>query len=170
MIKTPSTEGFSTPRLYQGYSLTPNQCEALRMTCFWLATMHRHCNQSSSDQHQPQDISDKKRTMGLLSDSAIVDRACADNVGNIFLLSRVSDPDIHHGSCMTHVLWCLPGSLSNGFLWSRWWGKRSQHSWHMRNLQFYVSGNRPMLTFSPPSHHHRYSPWHPISVGHNMTD
>ena len=35
---------------------------------------------------------------------------------------RVSDPDIHHGTCVTHVAWCMPGSLTSGFLWSRWWG------------------------------------------------
>ena len=34
---------------------------------------------------------------------------------------RVSDPDIHHGTCVTHVAWCIPGSLTSGFLWSRWW-------------------------------------------------
>ena len=58
---------------------------------------------------------------------------------------RISDPDMHHGSCVTHVPWCMPGSLTVGFLWSRWRGKRSRHSRRMRNLQFYVSGKRPML-------------------------
>ena len=33
---------------------------------------------------------------------------------------RVSDPDIHHGTCVTHVPWCMPASLISGFLWSRW--------------------------------------------------
>ena len=37
------------------------------------------------------------------------------------------------------------GSLTSGFLWSRWRGKRSRHSRRMRNPQFYVSGKRPML-------------------------
>ena len=32
---------------------------------------------------------------------------------------RVSDPYIHHGTCVTRVPWCMPGSLINGFLWSR---------------------------------------------------
>ena len=27
---------------------------------------------------------------------------------------------MHHGTCVTHVPWCKPGSLTNGFLWSRW--------------------------------------------------
>ena len=57
---------------------------------------------------------------------------------------RVSGPDMHHGTCVTHVPWCMSGSLTSGFLWSRWRGKRSGHSRRMRNLQFYVSGKRPM--------------------------
>ena len=57
---------------------------------------------------------------------------------------RVSDPDMHHGTCVTHVPWCMSGSLTSGFLSSRWWGKRSRHSRRMRNPQFYVSGKRPM--------------------------
>ena len=56
----------------------------------------------------------------------------------------ISDPGMHHGTCVTHVPWCTPASLINGFLWSRWLGKRSRHSRCMRNPQFYVSGNRPM--------------------------
>ena len=35
---------------------------------------------------------------------------------------RVSDPDMHHGTCVTHVRWCLPGSLTSGLLWSQWRG------------------------------------------------
>ena len=57
----------------------------------------------------------------------------------------VSDPDMHHGTCLTHVPWCMPGSLTSGFIWSRWRGKRSRHSRHMRNPQFYVSDKRPIL-------------------------
>ena len=58
---------------------------------------------------------------------------------------QVSDPDMHHGTCVTHVPWCMPGTLTGGFLWNRWRGKRSRHSRRMRNLQFYVSGKRPMM-------------------------
>ena len=32
--------------------------------------------------------------------------------------SQVSDPDMHHGTCLTHVPWCMPGSLTSGFLWN----------------------------------------------------
>ena len=28
----------------------------------------------------------------------------------------VRDPDMHHGTCVTHVPRCMPGSLTNGFL------------------------------------------------------
>ena len=45
----------------------------------------------------------------------------------------VSDPDMHHGTCVTHVPWCMRGSLTRGFLWSRWRGKRSRHSRRIRN-------------------------------------
>ena len=31
---------------------------------------------------------------------------------------RVSDPDMRHGTCVTHVPWCMPASLTSGFLWS----------------------------------------------------
>ena len=60
--------------------------------------------------------------------------------GTFFPPARVSDTDMHHGTCVTHVPWCMPGSLTSGSLWSRWRGKRSRHSRRMRNPQFYVSG------------------------------
>ena len=61
---------------------------------------------------------------------------------------RVSDPDMHHGTCVTHVPWCMPGSLTSSFLWSRWREKRSLHSRRMRNPQFFVSGKKPMSSNS----------------------
>ena len=39
------------------------------------------------------------------------------------------------------------GSLTSGFLWSRWRKKRSRHSRHIRNLLFYVSGKRPIVEY-----------------------
>ena len=36
---------------------------------------------------------------------------------------QVSDPDMHHGTCVTHVPWCMPGSPTIGFLWNRRRGK-----------------------------------------------
>ena len=58
---------------------------------------------------------------------------------------RFSDPDMHHGTCVTHVPCCMSGSLTSSFLWNRWRGKRSRHSRRMRNPQFCVSGKRPMV-------------------------
>ena len=57
---------------------------------------------------------------------------------------RISDPDMYHGTCVTRVSWCIPGSLTNRFLWSRCRGKRFRHSPRMHNQQFCVSGKRPI--------------------------
>ena len=57
----------------------------------------------------------------------------------------ISDPGMHHGTYVTHVPWCMPGSITSGFLWSRRRGKRSRHSRRMRNPHFAVSGKRPMV-------------------------
>ena len=57
---------------------------------------------------------------------------------------RVSDPDMHHDTCVTPVPWCMSGSLTNGFSWSHWRWKRSRHSRGMRNLQFCISSKRPI--------------------------
>ena len=53
-----------------------------------------------------------------------------------------SDPDMHHSTCLTHVPWCMPGSLTSGFLCSRWRGKRSRHSGACatRNFTYLVRG------------------------------
>ena len=46
--------------------------------------------------------------------------ACAGNAGNVFPRRRfqrkplVSDPEMHHGTCVTHVPWCMSGSLTRG--------------------------------------------------------
>ena len=51
----------------------------------------------------------------------------------------LSDPGMHHGTCVTHMPWCMLGSLT-----LRWQGKRSRHSQRMRNRQFYITGKKPM--------------------------
>ena len=44
--------------------------------------------------------------------------ACAGNAGNVFPRHRfqkkplVNDPDMHHGTCVTHVPCCMSGSLT----------------------------------------------------------
>ena len=50
----------------------------------------------------------------------IIGCACAGNAGNVFPIRRlqrkplVSDPGMHHGTCVTHVSWCMSGSLTCG--------------------------------------------------------
>ena len=44
----------------------------------------------------------------------------AGNAGTFSPPPRFSDPDMHHGTCVRHVSWCMPGLLTSGFLWS-WW-------------------------------------------------
>ena len=60
---------------------------------------------------------------------------------------RVSDPDMHYGTCVTHVPWYIQGSLTSGFLWNRWREIRSRHSRLMHNPQFCVFGKRPMRLY-----------------------
>ena len=55
-------------------------------------------------------------------------------LGTFFPPLRVSDSDMHHGTCVTHVPWCMPGSLTSGSLWSRC----------IHNPQLCVSGKRPI--------------------------
>ena len=62
--------------------------------------------------------------------------------GTFYPPQRVSDPDTHHGMCVTHAPWCMPESMTGGFLWSRWRGKHSRHSRCMRNPLFFVSAER----------------------------
>ena len=64
--------------------------------------------------------------------------------GTFFPPPRASDPDMHRGTCVTHVPWCMPGSLTSPFLWSWWRWKRSRHSQCMRNVEFFVSGKKPI--------------------------
>ena len=46
--------------------------------------------------------------------------ACVGNAGNVFPHRRlqrkplVSDPGMQHGTCVTHVPWCMSGSLTRG--------------------------------------------------------
>ena len=42
-------------------------------------------------------------------------------------------PEMFTPPPVTHVSWCMPGSLTSGFRWSQWRGKRSRHSRYMRN-------------------------------------
>ena len=60
---------------------------------------------------------------------------------------QVSDPDMHYGTCVTHVPWCMSESLTSGFLWSRWRGKRPRHSRRIRNSQFTYLVRGPLIMY-----------------------
>ena len=70
--------------------------------------------------------------------------ACAGNAGNVFPRHRfqkkplVNDPDMHHGTCVTHVPCCMSGSLTccDGETFPAF----PAHA----HPQFCVSGKRPM--------------------------
>ena len=74
----------------------------------------------------------------------IVGCACAGNAGNVFPCCRlqrkllVSDPGMHHGTCITHVPWCmwdrLPAVAGKTF------------PAFPAHPQFYVSGKRPIYS------------------------
>ena len=58
--------------------------------------------------------------MGLLPDTWNCGFICAKNAGNVHPTPppppRVSNPDMHHGTRVTHVPWCMLGLLTNSFL------------------------------------------------------
>ena len=56
----------------------------------------------------------------LYLDSPIHSMGLLPDAGNVFPRRRfqrkplVSDPEMHHGTCVTHVPWCMSGSLTRG--------------------------------------------------------
>ena len=60
----------------------------------------------------------------------------------------VSDHSMHQGMCVMHLPWCMSGWLTCG-------GEENVPgiSQYMRNLQFYLSGKRPMLQYIPGIRH-----------------
>ena len=64
---------------------------------------------------------------------------------------QFSDPDLHHGTCVTHVPWCMSGSLTRSFLWSRSRGKTfPAFLAHARSVIFLYLVRGPWK----PSHHY----------------
>ena len=79
----------------------------------------------------------------------------------------VSDLDMHRHMCVTHVPWCMPGSLPSVFLLSWWREKRFRHHLRMRNPQLYVSGKRPIPSGGPFSKHRLTRIWAWMCYGVN---
>ena len=74
--------------------------------------------------------------MGLLPDSA----HAQGMTGTFSPPPRVSDPDMHHGTCVTHVPWCMSWSLLLVSFEVGRRGKHSRHSRRMRNFTYLVRG------------------------------
>ena len=75
------------------------------------------------------------KVVACRSERISVQQACCTKGPSTFSPPpRVSDPDTHHGTCVTHVPRCMPGSQTSGFHWSQWRGK---HCRRMRNPQFF---------------------------------
>ena len=111
-------------------------------TSVWLNNMHTP--QLQWGNHMFSSVSQKSWPLGSLARYVKLRVVHVPMPGTFSPPPWVSDPNMHHSTCMTHVPWCMPASLTSGLLWSRWREKRSQHSRCMRNTRFYVSGKRPM--------------------------
>ena len=75
----------------------------------------------------------------------IANCACAGNVPprrRFKMKPLVSDPGMHHGTCVTHVPWCMSGSLTCGD------GKTFPEFLAHAHPQFCISGKRPMALVS----------------------
>ena len=137
------------------------QTLGLTKTCFWSKLYLHSCHQITSIGHTPLTVTRNDQcityavdmltklvvnndfaSMGPLPDTQNcglhMHRECRD----IFFPATY----MLHGTCVTHVPWCMPGSLTSGFLWSQWREKRFQHSRRMRNPQFYISEKRPITS------------------------
>ena len=92
-------------------SLTPNLCVHLQHG-LW-----RYSDTSVISQVQHMQYQDPWASYQIRK---IAGCACAGNARNVFPCRRfqrkplVSDPGMHHGTCVTHVPWCMSGSLTCG--------------------------------------------------------
>ena len=98
------------------YTLHKHFAVRLCLTLFGLQSMYTLCvwhlmTHYSSDGNKPWASYQIRKIAGC---------ACAGNAGNVFPRRRfqrkpiVSDPGMHHGTCVTHVPWCMSGSLTCG--------------------------------------------------------
>ena len=104
--------------------------EEIRTPCLCICSMRwSPCNQQyyHTPTHTKSSHSHKRETLslGLMPWASyqirkIAGCACARNAGNVFPRRRfqrkplVSDPVMHHGTCVTHVPSCMSGSLTCG--------------------------------------------------------
>ena len=90
-----------------------NDCKTYQQcVCVFGSSKHTECN-------KPRRVANVQSWVSYQI-SKIADCACAGNAGNVFPRRRfqrkplVSDPGMHHGTCVTHVPWCMSRSLTCG--------------------------------------------------------
>ena len=68
---------------------------------------------------------------------------------------RVRNPDMHPGTCVTHVSWCMAGSLTSDLLWSRWRGNVPgiPSACTTRNLGIWVEAHVCVSNLTNPPRH-----------------
>ena len=71
---------------------------------------------------------------------------CAWNAGNVSPPPWVSDPNMHHGKCVTHVSWYMSWSLTSGFLLSRLRGNISGIAGAFATRNFTYLARGPLTT------------------------
>ena len=79
------------------------------------------CEQNNAGHHQEsRGGGAKPKRMGLLPDTQNcglrMRREYRERLSRHWLQRKpsVSDPGLHHGTCVMHVPWCMPGSLTHG--------------------------------------------------------
>ena len=98
------------------YFIPPIIIDVISHTC-WNQTVHKV---NPSDWMKTMADDGDKTLWASYQIRKIAGCACAGNAGNVFPRRRfqrkplVSDPDMHHGTCVTHVPWCTSGSLTCG--------------------------------------------------------
>ena len=100
-------------------------------TCYWLLTLALEYYNSPthiSNYYAPNDNGHLRTSSGIwvmryhwpltryVNCGLHMHRECRERFPHHRLQRKplVSDPGMHHGSCVTHVQWCMPGSLTRG--------------------------------------------------------
>ena len=75
--------------------------------------------------------------------------------------------NMHHGTRVTHMPWCMPGSLTSGFLWSLWREKCSRHFRRMCTHNFTYLVRAPWNRQQGVKTHYE-GPWRQCRMRHCM--
>ena len=81
---------------------------------------HWTCDEMSLHHCNPIYMSHSSLQLASCQICKIAGCACTGNAGNVFPRQRfqrkplIGDPGMHYGTCVTHVPWCMLGSLNRG--------------------------------------------------------